>query len=195
MQPDASRPSPADRTVLRSTLMAARDRFVASPGHEQARQSLQRNLTDVLRELEPSCLGLYWPIRSEFNAVAACAADTELSAIEWALPFCRRSPRQMEFRRWNGDPPSLLDECGIASSDGAVVLPDVVLVPCVGYTAQGFRLGYGAGYFDRWQAVNAHATAVGVAWSVGLLQTTEFAAESHDQALMLVVTEQGVVAC
>ncbi len=195
MQSDASRPSPADRTVLRSTLLAARDNFVASPAHAQARQDLQRNLVDVLRELEPNCLGLYWPIRSEFNAVAACAGDSELSAIEWALPFSRRSPRQMDFRRWNGEQPSLLDECGIASSDGAVVSPDVVLVPCVGYTEQGFRLGYGAGFFDRWQAANPHATAVGVTWSVGLIPAGEFVAEPHDQPLMLVVTEQGVVAC
>ncbi len=193
MQTDSSRAGPVDRVVLRTTLMAARDRFVASPDLEQARLALQRNLVEVLRQLEPGCLGLYWSIRSEFNVVQACAADPELSGLDWALPFCHRSPRQMHFRRWNGQAPTLLDECGLASSDGAAVVPDVVLLPCLGYTLEGYRLGYGAGYFDRWQAANPQVTAIGVAWSVGLMAPSDFVAEPHDQPLMLVVTEQGVV--
>ena len=52
-----------------------------------------------------------------------------------------------------------------ASSDGAAVVPDVVVVPCVGFTAAGHRLGYGGGYYDRWLAAHRHVVAVGVAWS------------------------------
>ena len=60
----------------------------------------------------------------------------------------------MEFRRWDGGAPALADECGIGSSDGAVVVPDVLVVPCVGFTDAGHRLGYGGGYYDRWLAAH-----------------------------------------
>ncbi len=150
-------------------------------------------LRAVLARLEPQRLGLYWPIGSEFNAPAAIAGDAGLSRLPLALPFTRRGPPEMHYRAWDGTPPLLQDESKIASCSGNVVVPDVVLVPCVGYTAAGFRLGYGGGYFDRWLAANPQVCAVGVAWSAGLLDAAEFAAQPHDIALALTVTERGVV--
>ena len=73
-------------------------------------------------------------------------------------------------------------------------MPDVVLAPCVGYTASGYRLGYGGGYFDRWLAAHPHVTAVGVAWALGEIAEAQLAPAPHDMPLMLVVTERGVVA-
>jgi len=97
----------------------------------------------------------------------------------------------MEFRRWDGAAPSLADECGIGSAEGDVVVPDVLLVPCVGFTEAGHRLGYGGGYYDRWLAAHRDATAVGVAWAFSRIDIATFAAQAHDIALTLVVTEQG----
>lgn len=191
--PSDAVPRPVDRVMLRGKLLAARDRFVASAGFAPAQTELARVLVEVLNQLEPECLGLYWPIRSEFNAVAACVGNLQLAAIELALPCCQRSPPQMHFRRWNGEHPELIDECGIATPDGAVVVPDVVLVPCLGFTDDGFRLGYGAGYFDRWQAAHPEVTAVGVAWALGRLDGGDFEPQPHDRPLMMVVTERGVV--
>ena len=99
----------------------------------------------------------------------------------------------MHYRDWDGEQPTQSDECGIPTSTGEPVLPDVVLVPCLGYTRRGFRLGYGGGYFDRWLAAHPQVTAVGVAWSVGELDDEGFAARSHDVPLTLIVTEAGVV--
>ncbi len=181
------------RTALRSKLRALREAFVAGSEVGEAQAALSGHLVEVLRQLEPRCLGLYWPIRSEFNAVPACAADLDLREIPWSLPFTHRAERQMHFRRWDGAAPTLRDESGLPASDGAPVEPDVVLVPCLGYTGAGFRLGYGAGYFDRWMAAHPDATAIGVAWSVGLMSAAEFQPQQHDQPLMLVVTERGVV--
>lgn len=175
-------------------MRAARDRFVAGPEFATAQAGLANQLVEVLHQLEPDCLGLYWPIQSEFNAVAACSADPVLQTLEYALPWCRKSPREMRFRRWDGAAPATVDECGIAASDGAVVVPDVVLVPCLGFTADGFRLGYGAGYFDRWQAAHPGVTTVGVGWAIGELAPGQFAPQAHDRPLTMVVTERGVIA-
>ncbi len=98
----------------------------------------------------------------------------------------------MEFRRWDGAAPALADECGIASSDGAAVVPDVVVVPCVGFTAAGHRLGYGGGYYDRWLGAHRDVVAVGVAWSFAEIDLATFAARPHDIPLAFVVTERGI---
>jgi 5-formyltetrahydrofolate cyclo-ligase len=98
----------------------------------------------------------------------------------------------MQYREWDGTEPRGRDACGLPSSDGSPVTPDVVLVPCLGFDDAGYRLGYGAGFFDRWLSVHPGTTAIGVAWGVGRLASSQFRPLPHDQPLTLVVTEDGV---
>jgi len=177
---------------LRANLRVIRERFVADSG-PQASAALAAHLSQVLADLMPGCLGLYWPLRSEFNAAIACAEDRNLDAVPLALPFACRSPVTMHYRAWNRGKPELRDECGIPSPDGAKAEPDVVIVPCLGYTRTGFRVGYGGGYYDRWLAQHPHVTTVGVAWSCCEIDEAELSPQPHDLPLMLVVTERGVV--
>ncbi|TMH36428.1 MAG: 5-formyltetrahydrofolate cyclo-ligase [Betaproteobacteria bacterium] len=181
------------RHELRQRLRRIRDEFMASDAAAAAQTDLAGHLRGVLAELQPERLGLYWPLRSEFNAVVACRGDSALDFIALSLPFARRASREMEYRHWDRSEPRLNDECGIPSADGPVIVPDVVLVPCLGFTRSGFRLGYGGGYFDRWMALHPHATTVGVAWDVSQVGDAELLAQSHDQCLTLIVTERGVI--
>jgi 5-formyltetrahydrofolate cyclo-ligase len=191
-EPAAARTEVPGRPALRARLLAERDGFVASPAFAGASAALAGHLRAALAPLEPASLGLYWPVRSEFNAVAALADDVRLGKVVRALPYARRGPREMEFRRWDGAPPTLVDECGIPSSDGASIVPEVVVVPCLGFTAAGHRLGYGGGYYDRWLAPHLHVVAIGVAWSGAEVDLATFAAQPHDIPLAFVVTEAGV---
>ncbi|HWP20016.1 MAG TPA: 5-formyltetrahydrofolate cyclo-ligase [Burkholderiaceae bacterium] len=190
VEPSAPPAPEPQRSLLRQRLLAEREAWAVCASRAAAEEALARRLREVILQLEPDRLGVYWPVRSEFNAVVALRADRQTSLLAMALPWARRNPRTMEYRAWDGRPPQAVDECGIPSSEGPVVVPDVVLVPCVGYTLQGYRLGYGGGYFDRWLAAHPHVTAVGVAWSASQV---DFPPEPHDQPLAAIVTEQGVV--
>ena len=190
------KPPPPDalensRPALRARLLKARELFAASPASAAAGAALASHLVEVLNALEPQVLGLYIPRRVEFNALPAIAGDAGLSKLPKALPFSQRAPIRMHYRAWDSAAPTAPDDCGIASSSGAPVVPDVVLVPCVGYTAAGHRLGYGGGYFDRWLAAHPHVTAVGVAWSLAEIDADTFDVQAHDVPLALIVTERG----
>ena len=182
----------AARRALRARLLAESEAFVASSAFDAANAALSDHLRAALVPLEPACLGVYWPLGPEFNAARALAADPAFDKVVRALPYARRAPRALEFRRWDGDTPKAIDECGIVSSDGAPLEPDVVVVPCVGFTSSAHRLGYGGGYYDRWLAARPHVVAVGVAWSCGEVGSAEFAAQAHDVALAFIVTDAGV---
>ncbi len=188
-----STPVPADlRSHWRRTLLARREAFEQHPDFASAQAALVTCLQTVVQQLMPECLGLYWPLRGEFNA-PEWAQRAAVDDARLALPFAQRQPIEMHYRAWDGRPPDRHDECGIPSVAGEPVVPDVVLVPCVGYTRSGHRLGFGAGYFDRWLAAHPHVTAVGVAWSLCELPAEAWQAQPHDQALMLIVTEHGPV--
>jgi 5-formyltetrahydrofolate cyclo-ligase len=178
---------------LRQRLLAERAAFCGGLDLARAQQALSHHLVTLLTTLEPECLGLYWPVRGEFNAIEALAGTPIGNTMRLALPHVRKLPPQMEYRGWDGNPPALRDEVGIPSPNGERASPEVVLVPCLGYTDDGFRLGYGGGYFDRWLASNLHVTAVGVAWAHARVDAGAFQPERHDIALTLILTEGGVV--
>jgi len=182
--------APHERTALRAHLLAERRAWLATPAAHAAHAALAHHLLEVLDQLEPQCLGLFWPLDGEFNPVSPLLAHDFAEPVQWALPFAWKTPRRMDYRRWDGNTPTIQDECGIATCTGAVVVPDVVLVPCVGFTREGYRLGYGGGYFDRWLAAHPGVTSIGLAWG---LSEAQFAAEPHDQALTLLLTEREVI--
>lgn len=65
-----------------------------------------------------------------------------------------------------------------------------VLVPGIAFTPQGFRIGYGAGYFDRFLAKHG-GRRIGLAFDFQLIP--EFPVEAHDVPLELIVTESRVI--
>lgn len=179
------------RASLRQQLLAQRKLWFKSAAAGPQLAALSAQLLAVLRQLEPECLGLYWPFDCEFNAVSLWRDDAKLHECAVALPFAYKSPKRMEFRLWNGADPELRDECGIPAASGPVVMPDVVLVPCLGFSREGYRLGYGGGYFDRWLGQHRQTLPVGLAWAGG---EVAFEVQPHDVPMALIITEQGVVA-
>lgn len=70
------------------------------------------------------------------------------------------------------------------------VTPRFLLVPLLAYDDEGYRLGYGGGYYDRTLALLAGARAVGVAYSGQRMETLP--RDSHDRPLDAILTELGL---
>ena len=66
---------------------------------------------------------------------------------------------------------------------------EVALIPLLGFDAHGNRIGYGAGYYDRFLAKNTHFPTIGVAFA--LQECEDIPHEPTDQSLDAVVTESG----
>ena len=115
------------------------------------------------------------------------------AGVQLALPYAFREGRRMEYRRWDGHADAgVKDECGIPSSDGARVTPDVVLLPCVGFNRAGYRLGYGGGFYDRTLAsLQPKPLTVGLGFTNGFLP--DFEPEPHDVPLDAILNDNGVV--
>jgi 5-formyltetrahydrofolate cyclo-ligase len=65
--------------------------------------------------------------------------------------------------------------------------PDIILLPLLGFDAQGQRLGQGGGYYDRTlERLNAEVLAIGVAWDCQQVSTVPI--EGHDMPLAGVIT-------
>ncbi|MFN3988629.1 MAG: 5-formyltetrahydrofolate cyclo-ligase [Erythrobacter sp.] len=108
-----------------------------------------------------------------------------------ALPRFVSRDAAMNFARYN-DPHNESDLArgpyGMMqpAESAETLVPDVLFVPLVGFTASGARLGQGGGHYDRWLAEHRPMLAVGLAWDAQLCETLP--TDTHDIALDAVIT-------
>ena len=113
-----------------------------------------------------------------------------------ALPRVTTLDKPMEFRL-HTDPWEESDlESGVwglrqPGLGAPVVVPDVLFMPLVGFTAEGDRLGQGGGYYDRYLAAHPQVTAIGMAWDIQ--EVPELPLEPHDMRLSAIVTPTRVL--
>lgn len=69
---------------------------------------------------------------------------------------------------------------------------DVVLVLGLAYDRQGYRLGYGGGYFDRFLA-RFGLPAIGLGYASQIIDALPH--EDHDIPMSELVTEEGIASC
>ena len=71
-------------------------------------------------------------------------------------------------------------------ADAPIMVPQILFVPLVGFTATGARLGQGGGHYDRWLEAHPETRTVGLAWDCQLVDALPL--EPHDRTLDAVVT-------
>lgn len=174
------------RSRERRRLLAERAGLVAT-WRAQAASAIAERLARHIAALKATAIiGVYWPIRGEpelpLHDRKSCWGGREL-----ALPRVVAKDQPLQFGRWPSDAVMRFDPWGIGTPEPfELVEPDLLVIPCLGYDRRGFRLGYGAGFYDRTLAARPVAT-IGVAWDSAEL--TDLAWETHDLPLDRIITE------
>jgi 5-formyltetrahydrofolate cyclo-ligase len=66
----------------------------------------------------------------------------------------------------------------------------LVVVPLIAFDSRGFRLGYGAGYYDRFLEKHPHMKKIGVAFACQEMEVVP--ADENDIPMDIIVTENGI---
>ncbi len=186
-----------DPDQLKSWRKAERDRLIAARAAldaatlERFRRRMDAHLERAFPGLAAAKLALCWPIRGEYDARHIARTLRERGALT-ALPVVVAPRQPLVFREWH---PGVHLEKGPLDIPypvgSAEVVPNAVLLPMNGWDAGGYRLGYGAGFFDRTLAALAKKPAViGVTYEMARMETIH--PQSWDLPMDWVVTERGV---
>lgn len=171
---------PDQRKALRQYLLQRRAEVDALQ-RQTWDSSLGAHLISWCQQHQPKSMGVYWPIKAEpdFREIYP---ELTRSGIQLALPMVTAPNQALTFLQWQLDDDTELDRYGIPvpKNKQAIVQPEVLLIPCVGFNAQGFRLGYGGGFYDRTLAQARPRVAIGIAYPISL---ADFAAQEHDVAM------------
>ncbi len=141
-------------------------------------------------------IAAFWSMADEPALRALLGQWAEDETLTVSLPVVTAPAQPLQFRAWTPDTPMKPGAYGIQEPDGPEApAPDIVLVPTLGYTRQGDRLGYGGGYYDRTLAAlkaTGHAcTTVGIAWACGDLSGESYTPAAHDVRLDTILTDKG----
>jgi 5,10-methenyltetrahydrofolate synthetase len=153
---------------------------------------IAEQLDEAIGDLSGRVVGGYWPFRGEPD-LCEWLGRLESRGGRCALPVVVHPNAPMVFRIWRQGEKL---ERGVLDlpvpAAGEEVCPDVVIAPLVGYDRDGYRLGYGGGYFDRTlAAAPRRPLIIGVGYSQAELPTIY--PEAHDIAMDKIVTERGIL--
>jgi 5-formyltetrahydrofolate cyclo-ligase len=139
----------------------------------------------------------YMPIRSEINPLPLLRRYAEAGA-KLALPAIVARDHPLSMRAWAVGETLVPGQWGIREPDAsaAEVAPDIMLVPLAAFDRRGFRIGYGAGYYDKTIAglrTRKRVVVIGVAYAAQ--EVDEVPVLPHDARLDLVLTEHEQIDC
>jgi len=186
-----------DATALKAWRRAERERLIAArvAVAPAVLDSWRRRIDGFLERSFPGLarcrLAFCWPIKGEYDARHLARTLRSRGALT-ALPVVVAPKTPLIFRGWHP---------GVELAKGALdipypvasqeLTPDAVLLPMNGWDAQGYRLGYGAGFFDRTLAsLPKKPLTIGVSYELAKMPSIH--PQAWDQPMDYVVTERGV---
>lgn len=195
------------KKLLRKELLAERKAWLAEQEQEQEQNSINVHgrLCDIIQGFMAQrsftkVLG-YWPFGAEPDLRTLYRRLMDDPKVTFALPVITGAAgapeRRMQFalvadesELTPSEPYGIyeptLRQDNICSTDAHTL----ILVPALAVNQQGFRLGYGGGFYDRYLAEQHEATRLGTVFSP--FYPRQLPTSSYDISIGYVATELGI---
>jgi 5-formyltetrahydrofolate cyclo-ligase len=130
----------------------------------------------------------YVATNGEISALPCLSAAAAAGCVT-GLGWIGDTPDSMVFRQWTPGAALAEGAFGVRQpmADAAVMAPDIILTPLVGFDADRNRLGQGGGFYDRIFLRHPLARRIGLAWAIQ--QCDSLPLDPWDQPLDVIATE------
>jgi 5-formyltetrahydrofolate cyclo-ligase len=183
------------KRALRRGLL--QDRAAIMPAHGgPARLAIRDRYLTAFDPQPGTVVSAFWPMPGELDLRPLLEALHARGCV-CALPVVVRRNEPLEFRRWEPGAALVTSRFGIDEPppESPAVRPQHALVPLLAFDDEGYRLGYGGGFYDRTLAMmRADGTGPVVAIGVGLeaQRRPALPREPFDERLDWLVTDEAV---
>ncbi|MDX2307479.1 MAG: 5-formyltetrahydrofolate cyclo-ligase [Hyphomicrobium sp.] len=182
----------AAKKALRTDMKAVRDRAAGRHGREAARAIAGHGI-GFAGAAAPAWVTAFLPIGAEIDPFPLIERLIQ-EGYGIALPVMEAKGRPLVFRAWKPGEPLGEVQWGIREPlpSAPVVEPDVILGPLLAFDREGYRLGYGGGFYDRTLArlrALKPVIAIGLAFDEQRVDAVPHA--HYDERLDWVLTQSG----
>jgi 5-formyltetrahydrofolate cyclo-ligase len=171
------------KSQLRNNFQA-KLREIGLPEKENIEKGISSNLLQVLNSsfIGLKSIGLYWPLGDEFslswndlNKWIISVPEIENDLINYKLVAIEEFVNRKHH--YND------------KLEGKVIIPDVIIIPALAFDRNGYRLGRGKGFFDKYLETY-QGVKIGVCSEMQILE--DIGQESHDLPVDYIVTEKQI---
>jgi 5-formyltetrahydrofolate cyclo-ligase len=139
-------------------------------------------------------IAAYMPIRTEVSPLKTME-NMARRGRDICVPVVIGNGQPLEFHRWTPDGPMVEGAFGaMIPATRDVMEPDVIITPLAAFDMNGYRLGYGGGFYDRSFAQlseKKQVQAIGFAYDAQEVMIVP--REDTDFRLNAVITEKGIL--
>ncbi len=159
---------------------------------KEASEKVVNSLREFLKSTKSENIALFYPINSEIDIIDL--SQTFKGNV--LLPCVVDKDAPLVFKKWNLDEQALEKKAfGVfePNQNSDVMIPDVIIVPFLAFDGEGYRLGYGGGYYDRTISGlrnEKDVLTIGVGFDVQ--KALEIPHDVFDMRLDLVITEANI---
>ena len=137
-------------------------------------------------------IGGYYPINTEIGCLDVLER-LEKNKFKISLPVIKKN-NNMDFYEWSFQDLLKISKRGIPEPDTKKkVIPDVLIVPLVGFDKNKFRLGYGGGYYDRYieKLLNLKKKFLTIGFAFSFQEIKKIPINRFDKKLDIILTNKG----
>ena len=180
----------AAKANLRSAALRKRQAIGSNARADAARRAAEL-FFDTVQPEKGKCVSAYWPIRDELDSKPLLIRLMDEGFVV-GLPVVVGPELPLTFRRWEDGMP--LYPAGLGTlepgSDAPEVVPEIMVMPLLGFDRAGTRLGYGGAYYDRTLAAMTPKPLI-VGYAFAAQEVERIPREPHDIGLDILITEGG----
>ncbi len=159
--------------------------------------TITKKILDIISKFPNiNCVGLFYPFNNEVEVLDLCES-LESKKIHVTLPVVKNESMPLDYKIYSYEAHNVASGYkGILEPIHSLSLePDAIIVSCVSFNLNKYRVGYGGGFFDRtikkFKEKNKNFLTILAAFDIQ--QCEENFQEEYDQKVDFICTENSKI--
>ena len=182
------------KKYLRQTLTDKR-KLIKKNSTKEFNNTVFNQLIEIIKFDEIKHIGSFISIRSEISTNKLNKKILQMNK-SLLLPVIEKNSQELIFKKFDSSKNFKLGKFNIPepTKDCKEVVPQLFFVPCLGFDLNGYRIGYGGGFYDRYvQRIEKIKKIIKIGLAFSFQKISSVPINQNDKRLDFIITEKEIL--